>query len=296
MNSAFDQLLKAKKMGYAIGAFNAANTETLKAITQAARNLRSPVLIEASDGEVSYFGIKQLAAVVQAYREELNIPIILNLDHGKDLDSCIKAIDAGFDYIHFDGSKLKYEENVFITKEVVKYAHSKGIPVEGEMDHIEGSSANHLKESAMTLQDVKKYTDPKKAQDFVLRTGIDTFASFIGNLHGVYGDEGRLNLGILNELSALLPNTFFSLHGGSGLNDDDVMAAIRLGICKVNVNTDMRIVFKESLQKTLNETEEIAVYKVMGPAITAVQEVVEKKMKLFWSDNKLNQTSTNPSN
>ncbi len=280
-------LKKALNGKYALGAFNVANTETFKAITNAAYKLKSPIILEASDGEINYIGYKQIVALSQIYEEDLGIPIIVNLDHGKDFDSCKKAIEAGFDYIHIDASKFPYEEAVSITKEVVKLAHKHGLPVEGEMDHIEGSSEDHRSENASDLQNPSMYTDPDKAKDFVKRTGIDVFASFVGNLHGEFADKERIQVELLKKIRETLPNTYLSLHGGSGIDDADVQAAIQNGIVKVNVNTEMRIAFKMTLQDSLNNTNEIAVYKVTAKAIEAVQNVVETKIKLFGSENRV---------
>ncbi len=286
MNKAFELLKKAGEQKYAIGAFNVAGTETFKAITQAASKLKSPIILEASDGEVNYIGYKQLVSLARIYEKELNIPIIVNLDHGKDFDACKKAIEAGFDYIHIDASRLGYEDAVAVTKEVVKLAHKHKLPVEGEIDHIQGSSEDHRKEMAEVLQDPKMYTDPGKAKDFVSRTGIDVFASFVGNLHGEFANKERINVELLQKIKSMLPNTYLSLHGGSGIDDNDVKQAIQNGIVKVNVNSEIRIAFKLTLQETLNNTDDVAIYKITPAAIQAVQKVVEYKIKLFGSENK----------
>jgi ketose-bisphosphate aldolase len=277
---------KAKTGGYAIGAFNVASIESLKAITQAAQKLKSPIILEASDGEVNYIGIKELVALVNLRREETGLPIILNLDHGKDFETCKQAIEAGFDYVHIDTSKLPLEENIAIAKEVVKLAHAHGILVEGEMDHIEGSSEDHTTEDPTKIQNAGVYTNPEKAAEFVNRTGIDVFASFIGNLHGLYANEIRLNLELLDKIQKALPNTFLSLHGGSGINDGDVRQAVKSNIVKVNVNSELRIAYKMSLQESLNSSNEVAIYKLTPPAIKAVQDVVEYKIQLFGSAGK----------
>lgn len=279
-------LQKAKAGGYAIGAFNVSSIETLKAVTQAAQKLKSPIIIEASDGEVSYIGIKELVALVNLSREESGLPIILNLDHGKDFETCKKAIEAGFDYVHIDASKLSLEENIAITKEVVNLAHAHGVLVEGEMDHIEGSSEDHTNEDPTIFQKAGMYTNPQKACDFVERTGIDVFASFVGNLHGLYANEIRLNLDLLAKIQQALPNTFLSLHGGSGINDNDIRQAVKSNIVKINVNSELRIAYKMSLQESLNSSNEVAVYKLTPPAIQAVQDVVERKIRLFGSAGK----------
>lgn len=280
-------LKQAKQQKFAIGAFNVASLETYKAITQAASKLCSPVILEASDGEINYLGYKQIVALAKIYEEDLGIPIIVNLDHGKDFDSCKKAIEAGFDYIHIDASKLPFDEAVAVTKEVVKLAHKYNLPVEGEMDHIEGSSEDHRDTSSAKLQNPKMYTDPHKALDFVKQTGIDVFASFVGNLHGEFADKERINVPLLQQINAMLPQTYLSLHGGSGIDDNDVMAAIQNGIVKVNVNSEMRIAYKMTLQESLNASNDIAIYKLTPKAIDAVQKVVEYKIKLFGSANKI---------
>lgn len=281
MNKAYTYLNKAFTQHYAMGAFNTANLESLKAITQAASNFKAPILIEASHGEITYFGMQQLVKLVRTYEEELQIPIILNLDHGSDIELIKKAVDSGFDYVHIDCGAKPFDEAVKITKEVVAYAHKAGTPVEGEIDHIEGSSADHTSQKPTDLYSAKSLTDPKRAAEFVKATQIDTFASFVGNLHGIYSETKHLHLDILREIHELLPDTFLSLHGGSGIFEDDVREALKLGIVKVNVNSEMRIAFKMTLQEVLNSSNEIAVYKLMEKPIEAVRKVVEAKIGLF---------------
>jgi fructose-bisphosphate aldolase class II len=278
-----EYLTKAQKNHFAIGAFNAANIETLKAVTQAAAKLRAPVIIESSPGEIAYIGMQQMVRLVRTYEEQLQIPLILNLDHGTDVSIIKKAVDAGFDYVHFDGGKLSFDEAVRGAADVTEYAHHKGVIVEGEIDHIEGSSADHTSQKPTQMYDPKLFTDPKKAKEFVEKTGVDTFASFVGNLHGIYAENKHLNLAILREIHESLPNTYLSLHGGSGIFEDDVKAAIQLGIVKVNVNSELRIAFKLTLQEVLNSTNEIAIYKIMEKPIAEAQKVVEHKIGLFGS-------------
>ena len=279
-------LQKAKTAGYALGASYVCTLATLKAVIQAAQKLKSPIILEASDGEINYMGAENLVALVNIYRSQTSLPIILNLDHGKDFESCKRAIEAGFDYVHIDTSKLPLDENIAIAKEVVTLANSRGVLVEGEMDHIEGSSEDHTAEDPEKFQSMGMYSDPQKAYDFVVATGIDTFASFIGNLHGIYAKEIRLNLELLDQIQKALPDTFLSLHGGSGINDGDVKQAVKSNIVKVNVNSELRIAFKLTLQESLNTSKEVAFYKLTPPAIKAMQEVVERKILLFGSAGK----------
>jgi len=285
MNKAKKYLEKARSEGFAIGAFNVANLETIKAIVSAAKKLSSPVLIECSPGEIKFIGIQRAVKIVRSFEEELEIPIILNLDHGTDPEEIKKAVDAGFDYVHFDGGKLPFGEAIKIGKELAQYAHKKGILIEGEIDHIEGSSSDHTKERPDV--DSNLYTDPKKAKTFVDETGIDTFASFVGNLHGIYSENKHLNMGLLREIQNTIPNTYLSLHGGSGIIEKDITNAIKIGIVKINVNSEMRIAFKLTLQEVLNTSDEIAVYKFMEKPIEEVTKVVENKIKLFGSCNKI---------
>ncbi len=277
-------ITKCREKGVAIGAFNVGNLETFKAITQAAQNLGAPVLIEASPGEARYIGLKQLVYLAKAYEDQIQLPVILNLDHGDSVDFIKEAIDEGFDYVHYDGSKFPFEENLKNAAIVVEEAHKKGVVVEGEIDHIEGSSADHTSENTQEYSKPELFTKPEQAKEFVEKTGIDVFASFIGNLHGIYADQIHLNLDKLKEISEAIPNTFLSLHGGSGVYDDDVKQAVKMGIVKVNVNSELRVAYKMTLQEEIGKTKEIAPYKYMKRPIEEIQKVVEYKMKLFGSD------------
>lgn len=286
MNSR-DWLEQAKAEKFAIGAFNVGNLETFKAIAQAAANKKSPVIIESSPGETKWMGANNIVDLARNYSQELGIPILVNLDHAESLDDCISGIEAGYDLIHFDGGKLPYEQNLEISRKVVELAHAKDLIVEGEIDHIQGSSTVH-QGSAQTEMKKGELTDPAKAAQFVSESGIDIFAAFFGNVHGVFsaGDE-NLDLNLLKKI-AESTGSYLSLHGGSGIPDDQVKAAIQLGIVKVNVNTEMRQAFKDNLVKALQQnSEEYAMYKLLGATVTKVQEIVEHKITIFGSDNKI---------
>jgi len=279
---------KAKNEKFAIGAFNACNIETLKAVVNAASELKSPVIIEASAGEVGYIGDKELRVLVDVYKSRFNIPIFLNLDHSHDVDESKKAVNLGYDLVHFDGGELEYNLNISQTKQVVEVAHNKGLIVEGEIDHIQGSSADHRNVDASEMQKLGSYTKPEQALDFVTKTKIDILASFIGNVHGIYKDSPVLDLELLKQISDIIPNTYLSLHGGSGITAEYIIGSIRAGnIVKINVNSEMRIAYKERLQKEVIENPEIAVYKYMEPVIEAVKNVVMEKMQLFGSVGKI---------
>lgn len=279
-------LTKAKTEGYALGAFNAGNLEIVKAIVGAAQNQRAPVIVETSAGEAEHFGMKNFLEVVESFRQEIRSPILTNFDHGPGLEECQQAIEAGYNLVHFDGSDLPYKENVKITKVLVGQAHQKGILVEGEIDKILGESKSN-EEDAESIQASGNYTDPEKATDFVTQTGVDILAVFVGNLHGIYPQPPRLNLELLEILAQKLP-CFLSLHGGSGLAAEDIQRAVRTGkVVKVNVNTELRLAYKETLTNVLKGSEEIAIYKIMPPVIAAVQKVVEEKIRLFGSIGKV---------
>ena len=285
--TAREWLQKAKREKFAIGAFNVGNLETFKSIAQAAANKRSPVIIESSPGETAWMGADNVVDLARNYSWDFNIPILINLDHAETFEDCRKAVTEGYDLIHFDGSKLPREMNVQILKQVVQLCRAKDLTVEGEMDHIQGSSEVH-QGSAAAEAAKGKFTDPKAAKEFVEQTGIDIFASFFGNVHGVFsGGDENLHLDILEQLADLLPQTYFSLHGGSGIPDNQVQEAIKRGIVKVNVNTEMRQAFKDTLEKILEEyPEEYAMYKVEQPVVEAVQKIVEHKMDVFGSSGK----------
>lgn len=286
--SAKDWLQKAKEEKFAIGAFNVGNLETFKAITQAASNKKSPVIIESSPGETKWMEANNIVDIAKNYSEELGIPILVNLDHGETLEQCQQGIEAGYDLIHFDGGKLPLEENLEIVKKVVEAAHAKGLTVEGEIDHIQGSSEVHLG-SAATEAAKGLMTDSEKARQFVVNSGIDIFAAFFGNVHGVFsGGDENLHLDLLEKIAQALPNTFLSLHGGSGIPNNQVKEAIKLGIVKVNVNTEMRQAFKDSLEDVMDKNpDEYAMYKMEGPVIEAVQKIVEQKIEVFGSSGKV---------
>ena len=276
---------KSRNEKFAIGAFNVGNLETLEAIVAAAKAKKAPVIIEASPGESSFMGYNNLVDLVQNYKDE-GVAIILNLDHATEFEKVKQAFEAGFDYLHFDGGQIEFEENVKIARQIVEMAHPKGIMVEGEVDHITGSSDVHTDEKVASEQAKGNYSDPQKAREFVERTGVATYASFIGNAHGLYADEKRLDLNRLEEIRKAIPNTFLSLHGGSGVNREDIRRAVDIGINKINVNTEMRSTYRRELEEQLKATGEVAMYKLYPEIIEEVQKVVEGKIDLFGSAGK----------
>jgi len=277
---------KARQEGFAIGAFNAGNLEIVKAIVAAAQSQQSPVIIETSAGETEFFGPENFIDVIKNFRKQTGLPILTNLDHAPGLEEAEKGLTSGYDLIHFDGADLPYEENVKITKEVVRQAHEKDVLVEAEIDKILGSSRVY-EEIAESVQATGTYSDPEKAANFIEETKADIFAVFIGNLHGVYKTPPKLDFERLKLIAQKLP-CFLSLHGGSGIEEEQIKQAIKTGkIVKINVNTELRMAYRETLENILKGSEEIAIYRLMPPVIAAVQKVVEEKIQLFGSAGKI---------
>lgn len=273
---------KAKEGGYAVGAFNTSNVEVIKAILAAASGLNAPVVIETSEKEMNFLGAKIAADVVRDLASEIDIPVGLHLDHGQGLEGVQTAVEAGYTSVHIDASALGYKENVDLTKKVVEYAHEKGITVEGELGHVGGASEVHDESAEI---EKSTYTDPVQAAKYVAETGVDVLASSIGNIHGIYENEPELDFDRLGKIGEIgIP---LSLHGGSGIPKEQVEKAISLGICKVNVNTELRMAFTNTLRRELEKNpEEIVPYKYLPEEIQAVKEIVEEKIRLFGSTNR----------
>lgn len=287
--TAKEWFLKARKEGFAIGAFNVDSLEIFKAIVMAAQRRKSPVMVEFSPGEAGYFGLKNIVSMVNNTKEDTGIPILLNLDHGKPKEAVIKAIEVGgFDDVHFDGSDLEFDQNIKQTEEIVGLAHKHGILVEGEMDKIAGSSEMHTEE--IDFEKLKEfYTKPDKAKEFVERSGIDIFSPVFGNMHGTFSVEADLDIDLLSKIRTVLPDTFFAMHGGSGIAATQVQEAIKVGgIVKVNVNTELRTTYRQALEEKLGEhPDEYKIYDLMPEVIAAVAAVVEDKLDVFGSSNKV---------
>jgi ketose-bisphosphate aldolase len=276
---------RTRTKGFAVGAFNAGDLETLKAISEAAAATNSPVLIEASASEVSFAGLNVLRSVVDAYVDEFGIEAYLNLDHSSSVESAKAGIDAGFELIHIDLSgsdhSLSSDEIIQGTRAVVQYARTTGAMVESEDHWFSGSSTLH--HEGINAHPLAATTKPEDAIRFVDATGIDTFAVAIGNLHGAYPTPPDLDFGLLTTLrSALSVN--LSLHGGSGITEHQLEAAVAGGISKININSDLRIAHRVALEAQLHDNpSEYATVKLMDPVVGAVREVVEQKIKAFGS-------------
>lgn len=280
---------RTRQQHFAVGAFNIDNQETLIAIARAAQKLNSPVLIEVSEGEVKALGLENVRDMVDNYKKEYGIEAYLNLDHSPTVDSCKRAIDAGYEFIHIDISQANHdaseEEIVAKTREVVEYAKFTGALVESEPHYFGGSSNVHTEE--IDYEAIKKtFSTPDGARDFVEATGIDTFAAAIGNLHGKYPVPKELDLELLEQIRGAI-GCGISLHGGSGTPLHFFEDAARIGVSKININSDMRYVFRKTLEKVLADNpDEYAVVKLMPTVYEAVQAVVEEKIQAFGSANK----------
>lgn len=274
---------KAKKGGYAIGAFNTSNLEITKAIIATAERLNSPVIIETSESEMNFLNPEVAVAEVRALAEEVKIPIVLHLDHGKELENIMAAIEAGYTSVHVDGSSLPFDQNLGKTKEAVGIAHAKKIAVEGEIGHVAGSSQKHELEIAIPKESL---TDPEEAEKFAKFSKVDVLAVAIGNIHGVYKNPPQLNFQCFEEISSRV-KTYFSLHGGSGIPKAQIEKAIKMGIVKVNVNTELRLAFQKGLMHEFEvHPEEVVPYKYLPAGREAVERVVEAKIRLFGSSGK----------
>jgi fructose-bisphosphate aldolase class II len=280
---------RTRRQQFAVGAFNIDNQETLIAVARAAQKLKSPVLVEVSDGEVKAMGLENIRDLVDNYKDEYGIEMYVNLDHSPSVDDCKRAIDAGYEFIHIDISQANHdattEEIIEKTKEVVAYARFTGALVESEPHYFGGSSNVHSE--GIDFEEIKKtFSTPETIKSFVDATGIDTFAAAIGNLHGKYPVPKVLDLELLQQLRNA-SDVQISLHGGSGTPLHYFEEAAKIGVSKININSDMRYVFRKTLEKVLAEhPDEYAVVKLMPEVYGEVQKVVEEKIQAFGSAGK----------
>ena len=275
---------EAEENKVAIGHFNISNLEAFHAIYNAAKKLNVPVIVGVSEGEESFVGKEEAVALVRSIRERDNYPIFLNADHHSNFEAVQACIDAGFDSVIFDGAKLSFEENVKITKECVDYARSvtrktsRDTIVEAELGYI-GSGSNikdTIPEGAGIL------TKPEEAKKFVEMTGIDMLAPSVGSVHGlIKSGKPHIEAELVKEIRKKT-GVPLVLHGGSGLRDVDFTNAITSGISIVHINTEIRIAYVEGLKKSLaDKPDEVVPYKISAPAMNAVEEMVESRLKLF---------------
>jgi fructose-bisphosphate aldolase class II len=296
-------MVPARKNGYAIPALNVQNLESLKAVAEAAVEEKSPVILAISPSVVKYAGLPYIVSIAKIAAQSAPVPMSIHLDHGEDFETCQKCIDAGFTSVMMDGSFLKYEENIAITKKVVAVAHAKGVSVEAELGKLAGVEERSVEEKDAIL------TDPETAKDFVEQTGVDTLAVAIGTSHGAYKfkSEAKLDIDRLKVISEKVSIPLV-LHGASsvplaliekackfggqlseakGIPESEIKKAIALGVAKVNVDTDLRLAFTGSVREVLSTSpKEFDPRKILGPAKEAMKQVAKSKMQLFGSSAK----------
>ena len=297
---------RSMKEHFSIGAFNINNMEFIQAITDAAEEAKSPVILQVSSSAIKYARMNYLIKMVEAAVESTTIPIALHLDHGPDFETCKMCIDAGFTSVMIDGSKYDFEENVALTKQVVEYAHSKGVVVEAELGKLAG-----VEDEVNVAADDARYTDPEQAYEFVQRTGCDSLAIAIGTSHGAYKFKGeaKLRFDILQKIKEKLPNTPIVLHGASsvipelvdmcnnnggnipgakGSPDEMLREAGEKGVSKINVDTDLRLAMTAQIRKAFNDDPSVFdPRKYLGPARDEIKATVAHKINnVFCSNNK----------
>lgn len=272
-------LRPAQKEKYGVGLFNAVNMEMTNAIMETAEELRAPVIMGTAEVLLGAANLAEVAAMVKARAENSDIPVVLHYDHGLTFEKCMDAIHLGYTSIMYDCSTDPYEENVEKVAEMVKIAHSLGVTVEGELGHVgDNEGAGKLSKPS------DYYTDPAQAADFVKRTGVDALAIAVGNAHGDYKFPPKLDFDRISEIAAAV-DVPLVLHGGSGLSDDDFREAIKRGIAKVNIFTDISKAQVKGMQKGIEAGVNNA-FDLTSYEVEAIREVVEEKMRLFSSNGK----------
>lgn len=278
--------VRARQEKWAIGHFNFSTADQLKAIIEAAAELKSPVMAATSEGEAKFFGRDQAVALVKSYQAEGHA-VFLNADHHKSFTTARAAIDVGYDTVLIDASKLNFQENVAETKKVVDYARASRpeMMVEGELGYLRGES--QIQENVEISS--ADYTKPEEAADFVAKTKIDRLAIVFGNIHGIVTkQEENLDIGRLEKITAAVPDVFLVLHGASGLKAGQIKSAVAAGITNVHINTEIRVAYQEALHKELEaDPTQTTPYKYLDNPFLATKEIVKEKLEIFGSTNKL---------
>jgi fructose-bisphosphate aldolase, class II len=298
-----DLMVPGRKNGYAVPALNVQNLESLTAVAEAAAEEKSPVILAITPSVIKYAGLPYIVGLAKTAAQLSPVPISIHLDHGEDFETAAKCVQAGFSSVMIDGSFLKYEENIAVTKKVVAIAHPKGVSVEAELGKLAGIEERSVEEKDAIL------TDPETAKEFVEKTGVDTLAVAIGTSHGAYKfkSESKLDIDRLKIISQKVQIPLV-LHGASsvpqwliekatkygaqlgnakGIPETEIKKAISLGIAKVNVDTDLRLAFTGGVREALaNSPKEFDPRKILGPAKDTMKQVAKSKMQLFGSSGK----------
>lgn len=299
-----DLLVPASRKGYAVGAFNINNLEALLAVSEAAVEEKSPVIVAVTPSAIKYAGLAYLSEIVKTAAKSVPVPMSLHLDHGEDFETVSKCVGAGFTSVMIDGSFLKFDENVALTKRVVDLAHPKGVAVEAELGRLAGVEEKTVEEKEAVL------TDPDAAKEFVKKTGVDALAVAIGTSHGAYKfkAEPKLDFERLRQIrekvsvplvlhgASSVPQWIIEkavkygaeLAGAKGIPEEHIKKAISFGIAKINIDTDLRLAFTATVREVLAKSpKEFDPRKILGPAKEAMKEVVKGKMRLFGSSGKV---------
>jgi fructose-bisphosphate aldolase class II len=297
---------KAYKGGYAVGGFNVNNMEIIQGIIEAATEEKSPLILQVSAGARKYARHEYLFKLVEAALEVSDLPMVLHLDHGENFEICKSCVDGGFTSVMIDGSKHPFEENVRMTREVADYAHSRGVVVEAELGRLAG-----IEDAVSVAEKDAILTDVDEAEEFVKRTGCDSLAIAIGTSHGAYKFKGepKLYFDRLEEIQARLPGFPLVLHGASsvpedlvkicnnygakipgarGVPEEMIARAAKTGVCKVNIDTDIRLAMTGAIRRELAEKpENFDPRKYLGPARDTIRETIKRKIRLLGSSNKI---------
>lgn len=274
-----DMLVKARKEGYAVGAFNAENMEMVKAIIAAAEEVSAPVIIQTTPSTIKYAGSKMYAAMVKAEAEKAKVPVAIHLDHGSSYELAIECMESGYTSIMIDGSGLDFEGNIEVTKKVTEEAHKVGLPVEAELGKVGG------KEDDLEVE-VDTNTDVEEAVEFVKKTGVDILAIAIGTAHGFYVGTPVLDKERLSDIATLIDIPLV-LHGASGISDEEVADCVRRGIAKVNFATELRVAYTGAVKELIEEKPETFDPKVLGTVgMEAVKNLVMNRMTICGCGNK----------
>ena len=275
--TAKEMLQKAREGKYAIGAFNVENMEMVMAVLAAAEAKNSPVIMQTTPGTIKYAGVDYYYANVAAAAKRSSVPVVMHLDHGDSFQRAMAAYRAGYTSIMIDGSKLPFEENIALTKRVVDACHPGGVYVEGELGKVGG------KEDDLEGDDDNPYTDPEEAKIFVEKTGVDYLAIGVGTAHGVYKGIPKVNTDLIATIHDMV-DVPLVLHGTSGVPDEQVITAVKNGICKVNYATDLRIAFTRGAKEFMAEhPEAFDPKKYSKQGMAEVQKYVEQKIEVCGS-------------
>jgi len=288
---------KAYEGGYAIGAFNVNNMEIVQGITEAAKEVNAPLILQVSSGARKYAKHTYLVKLVEAAIEETGLPIALHLDHGDSFELCKSCIDGGFTSVMIDGSHLPFEENIKLTKQVVEYAHAHGVVVEGELGRLAG-----IEDAVNVSEEDAAFTNPDEVEEFVSRTGVDSLAIAIGTSHGAYKFKGeaKLRFDILEEIARRLPGFPIVLHGASsvipefvekvnkyggnmpgakGVPEEMLRKAAQSAVCKINIDSDLRLAMTATIREYFAlHPDHFDPRQYLGPAREAIKELVKHKL------------------